>query len=1321
MNSEDLSEMLDSLGSYNVHAVVLFMEPTLVVQLFKLLRKNKIDVTQYVWIVSEIGFTTDPHLLNMYPTGTLLYRAVEPKNSPISSPSSSSSSSYSGSSKYESSSNSDYAGSSILNDVTLNIMRTASEIAEVDKTPPSLMGSINSITCLRNISGHSHHLKQGTKLYQHLKIKGLTLRMNGYKHALDFGADGFVSNAPYFLLNLVEGDNHRKEWKVKGHYIREVLHLNTIIWPGGSPRLPHSMRSIDTHKIRVVLKESLPFVMVTEQFSKTRADEEKCMDVGLLCLNVTTSDPEMIHKILNEEIKVKRVCCFGFTIDLIKQISNDLSLSYIAYLNAEQMVGSKINDTWRGMVGDVSRGSADMAAGATSITPERMEVVDFTVPYYSSAFGTLSARKDPEPKLGAFLDPFSLSMWVLIFIFVHITSVFIAMFEWLSPFGLHPLGRNRTKTFSFPSGLLHTWSVLFSHTYNSKPPKSVASRIIVNAWGMFAVVFIAGYTANLASFMAGRMLDPNIDISQLRYPARRLRFATIIGTSTEYYLKLYFPQKYKEFRKYNVLSLDEGVEKLKHYEIEALMFDAPMVDYKAATDPDCRLIAAGSNFWSDTYGLAFSHGSSLTTKVSSLIVKYEATGILTSWEKKWLNNKSECHSAFMSSYRLSVKHAGGVFVLIGIGVVASLFVLMIEWIIYKFVVPVLRKHKRHGRWKYIMFISQRLNSALQSSSSLASNQSVHGVGGGGGGNPSSGGNRRLTPRNANQTSTSEKVALTEMLTGNHHQNNINTILSSCDDNKLLTNIPIQNNKLASQVPLYYPDGSGRHSNMNSLNKSGNVFGRNKFGANLGPGESLYPHQQTGVPGNIVSRGSNSPSSPLPPAVGSCDRSLPYQHAPHPSTLAAVGATNQRNINRIANSGGTNDNYQPIIPLHIGATGGGGKSVGDQQQQLLMPATHQQYMHEADDEAYHSGMKITINPNPGMEDLGLTMVAPVPTDDPRCSRASVGVGVGAGAGDEGLMGQIRVSPVHTVLNDLKYTNFTCKPNSNLGGGGSHRGSQTSISQKHQQQQPQQHQQQHQHRMPPQHSGTHFYPLAGADNSPDSQHSPESQNMTTTGPVNNNNLQHQHINNPSPPPHLINNNKQISNNSASGVGGGRIVPSNPAAHPSHHHSNPHHHQQQQQRQQINNNSHSQLQATNTPAGGVYPPPSANGSVRTGIGSSSPHPHSTLPPPSGHTLPPHPHPPSTPSGAMMQRRKQQQQQQLAPGDPAVPMRPTTPQGRLSKPLGSGSSSSSWYPASSTNQNAASLNVTRPHKGHNPTSQFSDEDSSQLDASSSGAEINL
>ena len=61
-------------------------------------------------------------------------------------------------------------------------------------------------------------------------------------------------------------------------------------------------------------------------------------------------------------------------------------------------------------------------------------------------------------------------------------------------------------------------------------------RVIVNAWGMFAVVFIAGYTANLASFMAGRMLDPNIDISKVNptYTATYILFSSF----TSFYLGL---------------------------------------------------------------------------------------------------------------------------------------------------------------------------------------------------------------------------------------------------------------------------------------------------------------------------------------------------------------------------------------------------------------------------------------------------------------------------------------------------------------------------------------------------------------------------------------------------------------------------------------------------------------------------------------------------------------------------------------------------------------------------------------------------------------
>ena len=39
---------------------------------------------------------------------------------------------------------------------------------------------------------------------RHVKVKGVSVRLNGpTPHSLHFGPDGFVSNAPYYLLNLV--------------------------------------------------------------------------------------------------------------------------------------------------------------------------------------------------------------------------------------------------------------------------------------------------------------------------------------------------------------------------------------------------------------------------------------------------------------------------------------------------------------------------------------------------------------------------------------------------------------------------------------------------------------------------------------------------------------------------------------------------------------------------------------------------------------------------------------------------------------------------------------------------------------------------------------------------------------------------------------------------------------------------------------------------------------------------------------------------------------------------------------------------------------
>lgn len=100
----------------------------------------------------------------------------------------------------------------------------------------------------------------------------------------------------------------------------------------------------------------------------------------------------------------------------------------------------------------------------------RAQVIDFSIPYFHSGVSLLaSPKRKSEIPLLAFLLPFSPELWIAIFTSLNITAVAVAVYEWLSPFGLNPWGRQRSKNFSLSSGKWKNFFELFRFLSLSLP------------------------------------------------------------------------------------------------------------------------------------------------------------------------------------------------------------------------------------------------------------------------------------------------------------------------------------------------------------------------------------------------------------------------------------------------------------------------------------------------------------------------------------------------------------------------------------------------------------------------------------------------------------------------------------------------------------------------------------------------------------------------------------------------------------------------------------------------------------------------------------
>ncbi|KAM4603323.1 glutamate receptor ionotropic, NMDA 2A [Polymixia lowei] len=494
---------------------------------------------------------------------------------------------------------------------------------------------------------------------------------------LSFTPDGYQANPKLVVIVL----NSEREWEKMGRWENGTLSLMFPVWPRYNS---YGDEDADENHLSIVTLEEKPFVIVDNVDILTGT----CMRNSVPCRKHVKDNSTSGGSYIKQ-------CCKGFCIDILKKIARNVKFTYDLYLVTNGKHGKKINNVWNGMVGEVVYKKAVMAVGSLTINEERSEVIDFSVPFVETGISVMVSRSNGTVSPSAFLEPFSASVWVMMFVMLLIvTAIAVFLFEFVSPLGFN---RNLAQgkdphgpSFTIGKAIWLLWGLVFNNSVPVQNPKGTTSKFIVSVWAFFAVIFLASYTANLAAFMIQEeFVDQVTGLSDKKFQSPYsysppFRFGTVPNGSTERNIRKNYPDMHQYMTKYHQTGVQDALVSLKTGKLDAFIYDAAVLNYMAGRDDGCKLVTIGSGYIFATtgYGIALQKGSYWKRHVDLAILGIIGDGEMEELEAQWLTGICHNEKNEVMSSQLDVDNMAGVFYMLATAMGLSILTFISEHLFY---------------------------------------------------------------------------------------------------------------------------------------------------------------------------------------------------------------------------------------------------------------------------------------------------------------------------------------------------------------------------------------------------------------------------------------------------------------------------------------------------------------------------------------------------------------------------------------------------------------------------------------------------------------
>ncbi len=306
----------------------------------------------------------------------------------------------------------------------------------------------------------------------------------------------------------------------------------------------------------------------------------------------------------------------GFSLELWAEIANELGQPY-----AVERV-----DSFPAMLDALEAGDADIAAANISITADREARFDFSQPIFSSGLRVMVPVGHSENSLLR-------AIWNRDFLLVTLAAFGLLfgggmLMWWLERKGGQPYFQGPAKEKAFPS-FWWALNVVVNGGFEERIPHSPLGRVFGTLLVISSLFIVSIFVAHITAAMTVNAIQSSIQSVNDLYGRR---VATTEGSTAATFLDG------RDIAYRGFSDLDTLFAAFEEGSVDAVVFDAPILAYYAATSGAGKAEVVGPMFLRENYGFALPSDSALREPINRILLRKREDGSYDALYRKWFGS-----------------------------------------------------------------------------------------------------------------------------------------------------------------------------------------------------------------------------------------------------------------------------------------------------------------------------------------------------------------------------------------------------------------------------------------------------------------------------------------------------------------------------------------------------------------------------------------------------------------------------------------------------------------------------------------------------------